>query len=365
MVGTKISGVKLAGIASAVPERVLTLEDGARVFGEAEIRKIRESTGVRSRHVISPGICTSDLCFAAAERLLADMGWNRDSVDALIFVSQTPDYFVPATSCSLQARLGLAKHCAAFDVNLGCSGYIYGLWLASQLMAGGSIRRLLLLVGDTSSFVSPLDRSTAMLFGDAGTVTALERDDNARPWVFEVGTDGNGQNHLIVPAGGRRQPSTESTRQRTEREGGNIRSDEDLFMNGAEVFAFTLREVPPLVKSVLSNADWSLESVDAFVMHQANRFMLHHLAKKMKLPMDKVVVALEEYGNTSSASVPLAMTHALANKLKSSELRLLLAGFGVGWSWGAVALTCGLMVMPELVVVPNSVLLKEKLGVAL
>jgi 3-oxoacyl-[acyl-carrier-protein] synthase-3 len=232
-------------------------------------------------------------------------------------------------------------------------------------MAAGGIRRLLLLVGDTSSFVSSLDRSTTMLFGDAGTVTALERDDNAQPWVFEVGTDGSGQNHLIVPAGRCRQPSTESTRRQTEREGGNIRSDEHLFMNGAEVFAFTLREVPPLVKSVLSNAEWSLESVDAFVMHQANRFMLQHLAKKMKLPMDKVVVALEEYGNTSSASVPLAMTHTLAKKLKSSELRLLLAGFGVGWSWGAVALTCGLMVMPELVVVPNSALFKQKLEVTL
>lgn len=351
MVSSKIYNVHIAGVASAVPEHVLTEKDDVQVFGEAEIRKISESTGVKKRHVAPLGMCTSDLCFAAAKRLLEDLEWSRDSIDALVFVSQTPDYLLPATSCSLHNRLGLKKHCAAFDLNLGCSGYVYGLWVASHLVASGSVKRLLLLVGDTTThLISPQDRSVAPLFGDAGTATAIEQNEFADVMVFQMGTDGSGQEHLIVPAGAFRQRRTEQTAKRTEREDGKVRSDEDLFMNGAEIFALTLREVPTLIKSTLNAAGWSVETVDAFVMHQANRFMLQHLSKKMKLPPEKVILALEDYGNTSSASIPLAMTHAMAGRLKSSSLNLVLAGFGVGFSWGAVAMT-GRMIMPDLVLV--------------
>lgn len=352
MASSRISNVRIAGIASAVPEPVLTEESDAFVFGEAEMRKISESTGVKKRHVAPVGMCTSELCFAAAEKLLEDLEWSRDSIDALIFVSQTPDYFLPATSCSLHSRLGLTKQCAAFDLNLGCSGYVYGLWVASHLVTNGSVKRLLLLVGDTiTRLVSPQDRSVAPLFGDAGTATAIEKNDYADAMVFQMGTDGSGQEHLIVPAGAFRQPRTKQTAKRTEREGGKIRSDEDLFMDGAEIFTLTLREVPNLIKSTLDAAGWSVETADAFVMHQANRFMLQHLTKKMKLPPEKVILALEDYGNTSSASIPLAMTHAMASRLKSNSLNLVLAGFGVGFSWGAVALTCSSIAMPDLVFV--------------
>jgi 3-oxoacyl-[acyl-carrier-protein] synthase-3 len=355
MATSRISGVRIAGVASAIPEKFVTAEDDARVFGEAEIRKISESIGVKKRHVAPTGMCTSDLCFAASERLLSELDWSRESVDGLIFVSQSPDYFLPATSCCLQERLGLSKQCAALDINLGCSGYVYGLWVASHLLAGESVKRILLLVGDTSTQkISPHDRSVVPLFGDAGTATALERNKNAGEMVFQLGTDGSGKEHLIVPAGGFRHPHTERTAQRKKGDDGNIRSDEETYMNGAEIFAFTLREVPPLIKSVLGAAGWQAESVDAFVMHQANRFMLQHLAKKMKLPPERVIVALEDYGNTSSASIPLAMTHALAGKLKADPLRLVLAGFGVGFSWGAVTLTCGPAVMPDLVFVSES-----------
>jgi len=348
----KISGVRLAGLASAIPRTVQTVAEAFPVFGEAATQKISESTGVRQRHVVPPGVCTSDLCLAAAERLLEELNWGRGSVDGLIFVSQTPDYVLPATSCALHGRLQLAKECAAFDLNLGCSGYVYGLWVATQLISGGSLCRVLLLVGDTiSRITSPRDRSVALLFGDAGTATALERAEGSPPLSFSLGTDGNGQDHLVVPAGGFRQPCTEASARRTVREDGNIRSDEDLYMNGAEIFTFTLQEVPPLLKSVLGTAGWDVSEVDAFIMHQANRFMLEYLAKRMRLPSEKVVVALENRGNTSSASVPLAMTDALAGRLRQESLRLVLAGFGVGFSWAAVALTCGPMVMPELVLV--------------
>ena len=355
MARTSISGVRIAGLASAVPEHVRSNFGYAAEFGEEEVRKICSSSGVSQVHVAGAGMCASDLCLAATQRLLPALGWPADSIDGLIFVSQTPDYLLPATSCSLHGRLGLAKHCAAFDVNLGCSGYIYGLWLGAQLAAGGALRRILVLAGDTiSRIVSPQDRSVAMLFGDAGSSTALEYNPEAAPLFFELGTDGAGQNHIRVPAGLFRQRPNELTARRTKRDDANIRSDEDLFMDGAEVFTFTLAEVPGMIKATLQSAGWTIEDTDAFVMHQANQFMLQHLTKRMRLPAEKTVISMAKYGNTSSASVPLAITDCLRQKLEAGSLRLLLAGFGVGLSWGAVALNFGPAVMPELVAVPEA-----------
>jgi 3-oxoacyl-[acyl-carrier-protein] synthase-3 len=213
---------------------------------------------------------------------------------------------------------------------------------------------VLLLVGDTiSRIVSPEDRSVAMLFGDAGSATVLERDDSAGPIAFELGTDGSGQNHIMVPAGLFRQPRTPSTAIRTRRSDENVRSDEDLAMDGAEVFTFTLAAVPVMIEAALKTEGWDSSTPDAFVLHQANQFMLQHLAKRMRIPPEKAILAMAGYGNTSSASVPLTLTHALRDKLQSGSLRLLLAGFGVGLSWGAAALSCGPLVMPELVLVPE------------
>jgi len=351
-----VSGVRLAGIASAVPERARTLADEAPTFGKDEVAKIAENIGVKERPAAFDGMCTSDLCFAAAGRLLADLVWARDSVDALIFVSQTPDYRLPATSCTLQQRLRLSKRCAAFDIGLGCSGHVYALWIASSLIAAGGAKRALVLTGDTSTyFCSPRDRSVALLFGDAGTATAVEADPSAGPMHFVLGTDGAGRDNLIVPAGGFRRPHTPDTAARRAGDDGNSRSAEDLFMNGAEIFTFTLREVPPLINAVLQDANWTKEDVDAYVFHQANQFMLQHLAKRLKLPKEKFVLAMEEFGNTSSASIPLAMSARLAGPLGERPCRAVLAGFGVGYSWAAVALTCGPMVMPGVLRVSGSV----------
>jgi 3-oxoacyl-[acyl-carrier-protein] synthase-3 len=355
MAVSKISGVRLAGIASAVPDQKHHFSEFAATFGEEEVRKISESTGVIERYIAPAGMCTSDLCYAAAEKLLADTGWERDSVDALIFVSQTMDYPLPATACTLQHRLKLSKRCAAFDVGLGCSGYIHGLWLAASLITGGGLRRVLVLSGDTSNKkLSPQDRSVALLFGDAGTATAVERHEGAPPMTFVLGTDGSGRDHLIVPAGEFRQLNSPQTAIRTERENGNFRADEELYMNGAEIFTFTLREVPPLMKSIFAESGWTRETTDAFVFHQANKFMIDYLVKRMKLPAEKVPVVLAKYGNTSSASIPLALTDALAPRLLEAPARLLLAGFGVGYSWGAMTIECGPMKMPPLVFVPPS-----------
>jgi 3-oxoacyl-[acyl-carrier-protein] synthase-3 len=349
----RAAGVRLAGLAAAVPERVSDETELAARFGAEMAAKLRDATGIRRRRVAPESLCTSDLCFAAAERLIADLKWERAQIDALVFVSQTPDYILPATSCTLHARLGLAPHCAAFDLNLGCSGYVYGLATLSRLMSAGGIQRALLLVGDTvSRLASPEDRATAPLFGDAGTATALECDPAAPPMVFTLGTDGSGQEHLIVPAGSFRRPRNAATGLRNVSEDGNSRSAEELFMDGANVFSFSLREVPKLIKTTLAAAEWSLDAVDAVVMHQANAFMLRHLAKRLRLPEEKLTLALEDFGNTSSASIPLALVHQCANRLTAGSQRLLLAGFGVGWSWGGAAVTCGPLVVSELMAVP-------------
>lgn len=353
MAGGRLNQVRIAGIASAVPRRVLTLEDDARIFGQTEIERISQNIGVQQRHVVNGTTCTSDLCFAAADRLLDELGWQRDSVDALIFVTQTPDYFMPATACVLQDRLGLGHGCAAFDVNQGCAGYVYGLWIGGHLVRGGC-RRLLLLVGDTTSrLVSPGDRTVTSLFGDAGTATALELSEEAATMHFALGTDGAGKGCLMVPGGAFRVPHSPQSSERTERAGGNVRSDEDVFMDGGEVFTFVLREVPRLVQNVLSAAETAVADIDHFVFHQANRFMLNHLTKRLKLPPDRVAIGLTNYGNTSSASIPLAITTELREPLSGGRNRVLLAGFGAGFAWGASVLECDSLCLPPLITVAD------------
>ncbi len=347
MASSKVSGVRIAGIASAVPGTRQPVAANVS-FPAEEIERVTKTAGVMARHLAPEGVCTSDLCRASAQKLLAELGWKSDEVDALIFVTQTPDYILPATSCVLHAALGLSTSAAAFDVNLGCSGYPYGLWLAASMIRGG-MRKVLLLVGETpTKIVSSQDRSVALLFGDAGTATALEAAPDASEMFFELGTDGSGAAHLMVPAGSFRRMHSPETTALQERPGG-LASEEHLHMDGAEVFAFTLRRVPPLVKALLSASGWTIDEVDAFVPHQANRFMLEHLAKSMRIPPGKMILALEDYGNSSSASIPLAMTTKLQSRLASSELRLILAGFGVGFSWAGAALSAGPMVMPDLI----------------
>lgn len=347
---SQVTGVRLAGIASAVPTEVVSPEDEAAIFGLAESQRIAQSTGIHHRRLAAQGICVSDLCVAAAEPLLDSLNWSRDSVEALILITQSPDYILPATACSLHGRLGLHENCAAFDVNLGCSGYTYGVWMASHLIASGAAQRVLLLAGETATrCVGKEDRSSRLLFGDAATVTAFEAAADAPAIHFRVGTDGTGQNQLIVPAGSFRLPKSPSTSQSAEGPDGNPRSLEDVYMNGTEVFLFTIDRVPPLIRNTLEDAGWNIDDVDSFVFHQANQFMLKHLAQHMKLPLDKIPFSLTDFGNTSSASVPLTMTVCLAEAMRTRPMKLLLAGFGVGFSWSSVAIQTDRVVMPPLV----------------
>ena len=355
---TRVSGIKISGIASAVPDVIYKLAEDADVFGTAEIEKISSTTGIRERRVAPTGVCTSDLCLKAAEQLLGSMSLDVKTIDALILVTQTPDYPLPATACSLHSRLGLPDGCAAFDVNLGCSGYTYGLWLASHLIAGGAANRVLLLAGETATRrINAFDRSAKPLFGDAGTATILETDSGAGEIGFVLGTDGAGQNDLMIPAGGLRLPACEVACESKVYEDGNPRRLIDLYMDGSAVFVFTLNRVIPLIKSALKEANWDCDSLDFAVLHQANEFMLKHIAKSVKIPWSKVPCSLRHFGNTSSASIPLTMTTQMCRDGVIRADRLLLAGFGVGLSWCSATINNAEICSPPLLEVDTKEML--------
>lgn len=349
MAQAAISGVRISGICSAVPEQVVSNGDIAEHISAEEAKKIVKNTGVRQRRVVPSEMCTSDLCAHAAERLLDELDWNRKEIGALVYVTQTPDFLLPATGCSLQHRLSLGTDCAVFDVNLGCSGYVYGLWVISNLMKCSKIQKGLILAGDTISRIcSTLDRSTWPLFGDAGTATALELEARAPEMSFVLGTDGGGEENLIVPGRAFRKKRLEELNLGGS-SGKEIRTERDLFMDGAEIFTFTLKRVPKLVENVLVKAKWALEEVDYAVFHQANKFILEHLRKKLKIPAERFPTALEHYGNTSSASIPLTINSELQSVLTAKPCRMVLAGFGVGYSWAGAAISFKPLVLPDIV----------------
>ena len=339
MVASVIEGVGLSGIVACVPERRETVEDLAARFGEDAARRIAKATGIEARHLVPPHQCTSDLGAAAARRLLDRLGWAADSVDLLVMVTQTHDHILPASGYLLHRRLGLGKGAAVLDLTLGCSGYVHGLWTASAMLKAANGKRALLVAGDTTSRVlDPDDRAVAPLFGDAATATALVAEDGAPPMAFALGSDGAGAPYLAVPGGGLRRPDEPA----------------HLFMDGTQVFAFTLREVPGNIRAALALAGWTMEAVDRLVLHQANAQMIRHLAQKLGATAEQTVVGLAGFGNTSSASIPLALASELGTALCGGPRRLLLSGFGVGWSWGSVALTVGPLAVCEVMTLAAS-----------
>lgn len=325
----RVTGAAVAGIVSCVPPRRIDNEEFIERFGDT-VAEITKMTGVRSRFWVDEGVTTSDLCTRAASRLLDSLEWERDSVDAVIFVSQTPDFRLPATAGVIQANLGLRPSIIGLDINLGCSGYVYGLWLAMTLVGSGAARRALLVVGDTSSsLVDPSDRATAMLFGDAGTATAIEASGTGEA-DFVLGSDGRGAGNLIVPSGAFRSAEHRSPN-----------ASDKLYMDGGEIFNFTLKAVPKLIARTIEFAGRTLDDYDGFLLHQANQFMVNHLAKKAKLLPEKVPMNIDRYGNTSSATIPLLMSDDFGERLRSGERLLALFGFGVGYSWGGASLRVG------------------------
>jgi 3-oxoacyl-[acyl-carrier-protein] synthase III len=323
-----LNNVEIKGIAGAVPDNLRKSEEYNDIFGEESVQKFINMTGIKKRYVALEEQCTSDLCYAAAKELLNKLAWEPSSIDALILITQTPDYAIPATACVLQHRLGLSEDCIAFDVNLGCSAYVYGVWLAATMINTQGINRVLLLVGDTSNYgINQNDSATAMVFGDGGSATALERTEGKSLKYF-LKTKGSGFKHIIVPAGHAR------SRSKT-----NLESSEYLLaMNGADIFTFSITDLPRTLKSFMSQYNIDKDDVDMYVFHQANLFILKHLSKKLGIPMEKVAVSIDRYGNTSGESIPLTLVDALANEESKEPIKLLLCGFGVGLSWGGIYL---------------------------
>jgi 3-oxoacyl-[acyl-carrier-protein] synthase III len=333
----KYENVKISGISVCVPEPVVeNLKFGSNVFSSDELINTITNIGVNFRHVAPSGICTSDLCYEAAVDLLKKRLVNTEEIGAIIFITQTPDYRLPATACILQKRLGLSKSTLAFDINLGCSGYIYGLSVALGLLSQPAIKRVLLLVGDTiTKCVSSHDRSSSLLFGDAGSATLLEAFSGSQTVYCSLNSDGSGAESLIIKGGGYRKQSSIYTLKLTEAQDTSKRSLENLYMDGPEIFNFTIREVPKDLRTILEFANTPIESIDYFFFHQANKFMIDYLAKKLKIPTDKYPISLNEYGNTSSASIPLTIA-TVKDSLNSYSKKVILSGFGVGLSWGTI-----------------------------
>jgi len=328
----KYNNVGISSISACVPKTIVNNNALINILSEEEVVKTIENIGIKEKRFADKDVCSSDLCFKAAEQLITDNNIDRNSIDALIFLSQTPDYKIPATAPILQHRLGLPKTTLSFDMNLACSGYVYALSTAFAYASLQGVNRVLLLVGETfSKITSPLDKVNAPLYGDAGTATLIEKGDFADAH-FILCSDGSGKDAVIIPAGEYRHLTTEENLKEVEMEDGNIRSGHHIYMDGMDVFNFALSVVPKSIKEMMTTVQITLEEVDYVVFHQANKFMTDFFTKKLNFPLDKVPYCIDRYGNTSSASIPLT----IVSELKTNDLKgkkVILCGFGAGLSW--------------------------------
>ena len=312
---------RIAAIELHVPSHILTNEALNAEFPEWSVERVYDKTGISKRHIAAEGETASDLAFEAARKLFDRHEVRPDQIDYIILCTQSPDYFLPTTACLLQNRLGIPVSAGAVDINQGCSGYIYGLGLAKGLIETEQATNVLLLTAETySKYLGRNDKSVRTLFGDAAAATLVtlgEKSEGRHFHSFVYGTDGAGAENLIVPTGGSRQigPSC-------------------LSMNGPEVLAFTLKRVPELVDAVLAKAGMQKSDVDFFVPHQANKFMVESLARKLGFPHEKLIQEYQDFGNTVSSTLPIALKMASESGKLAGNQRLLLAGFGVGYSWG-------------------------------
>jgi len=341
--------IAITAMVTTVGEKRVLLEDEKEKFGfdDASLKRIQRSIGLESRYVAGDGVCTSDLCVQSAEDIFKNSSIKKEEIDALLFVTQSADYKAPSTAIILQDRLGLTKDTAAFDINLGCSGFVYGLFTAYSYINAG-MSKVLLCVGDVNSYFSgEKDKIFTPLMGDAGSAIVIERKVSPKSY-FSLYSDGSGYKHLIIPAGGARTPSTLETLTPSLREDGGVRRDEDLYMNGKEVFNFAIKTVPPLIKELLESADRESEEIDYFVLHQANPYILKTIASRLKV--DKKKVPLETgkiYGNQNAASVPGTINGFLAEEFSNSTLTIVVAGFGIGLSWGGALLQTDKIYAPK------------------
>jgi len=328
----------IKAIKSFLPAGRLTNEQLAAEFGDWHASQILSKTGVAVRGVAAPNECASDLGVAAAKHLFETGACSPDEIDFLIFCTQSPDYFTPTTACLMQDRLGLKTECGAIDINQGCSGYVYGLALAKSLVEAGTASNVLLITADTyTKFINRRDRALLTLFGDgaAATLVCAVEAESELIGPFVLGTDGRGANQIIVKAGGLRCPPTPETAVEREDDSGNWRSDQNLFMDGGDVFGFALKTVPQTMGQLLEKCGLTFDQVDFIIPHQANKFMLERLRAKMRIPAEKFWIDMEQCGNTVSSTIPIALESAIEQGRVKTGDRVALVGFGVGYSWGA------------------------------
>lgn len=326
-------------MSAAVPRQVVSNEDSPLLPTEAERRNFIKNVGIRTRRIAPAAMTAADLCEAAARSLIDRLQWKVEEIQVLCLVTQTPDYLTPCTAAILQDRLGLSTDCLCFDINLGCSAFPYGLATVAKLLQSMPGAKGLLLIGDKSSqLVSPTDKSTALLFSDAGSATALEQSGDAPVIRCSLHSDGSGHESLMVPGGGGRQPTTAVSLSKQVLGEGIERHALHLRMNGIDIFNFAIRQVVPSIRQMLERESCAIDELDFVVFHQANRIINESMRKMLRIPAEKCPSVLPEFGNPSSASIPLTIVHELGEKLSQGRHRLLLSGFGVGLSWGTVLL---------------------------
>lgn len=341
MAQATLRNVRLRGVACCVPKSSISNLDCAP-SRKSERERLVRNIGILNRRICRPWQYFSDLAQTAAERLLEEIGWRRDEIDALIVVTQSPDYLIPATAIILQDRMKLPTTTLAYDINLGCSGYPFGLYAVGSMLASGGIRKALLLVGDRCASL------TDPIFSDCGTATALEYDPAAPPIPFDMNSDGSGYEAIMLPVGGHRKPVGIQHLIPREDEHGDLKREIDLVLDGTAVLNFSTQRVPPALRALCDFAGTPMESVDFFVLHQANRMINETIRKKLQLPPERMPSTLREFGNTSSASVPLTMTVCMRDALGEGPKTVLMSGFGIGLSWGGCIVRMEDVAMPEL-----------------
>lgn len=332
----KFNNVEIKAISACVPKGIEYNSKLDYLISPEEINKTINSIGIKEKRIADSGVCSSDLCFKAAELLIYDNNIDKNSIEAVIFISQTPDYRQPATAMSLQHRLGLPKTTLSFDINLACSGYVYGLSIASSLASSHGVNNVLLLVGETmSKTISRKDKVTTPLFGDAGTATLVSKTTNIES-LYSLNSDGGEADILRIPYGGYRNPSCEEGFLEFTDSEGNSKTGEQLNMNGMDVFNFGLREVPKNIKLLLNEAELTTENIDLLIFHQANKFMTDFFAKKLRVTSDKTPYSLSKFGNTSSASIPLTIVSEMfSTEQYAKRDKVIISGFGAGLSWAS------------------------------
>ena len=346
----KIKNVGMKGVAMAVPKNVVKTSD-FDFFSQEEAEVFDNAVGIKSRHIAPDSMCASDMCQAAAEKLIEELGWERDSIDVLLFESVTGDYRTPPTSCILQDRLALSENCFCMDIPMGCCGCMYAITVAGNLLTTGNVRRALLLIGDTALRMGSMkDKSRVPLFGDCGTAVALEYDETANDIVVDFHTYGKGYEALMTPHGGFRHRANPTSFEYEDFGNGIVRAPIHTLINGMNVFSFAISRPPKSIESFL--ADYNIDrnvDIDYFLIHQANKMIVDRIVKKLKFPQEKVPYNLEEFGNLGGASIPSLMVSRIREQLMKKEVTLLMSSFGLGLSWGTMWVKTRLMVIPEVI----------------